>query len=266
MRAPTVHVHDLRLALPGRDGPLPVLDGVTFTVPAGRVAAVVGRSGCGKSTLLSILAGLQDADSGRVVLDGDPGARRLGRLTLMPQRDALMPWRTVAGNVAVAAELAGVPRRRADALARDALGRYGLAGFEDHYPHALSGGMRQRAALARTLLAGSGAWLLDEPFGALDALTRADLVTHLEAVWAEHRPTVVLVTHDLDEALMLADTVVVLTPLPARVADVVPVELDRPRGLASTAGPAFAAAKRRIVDALASAGALPEGALTGATA
>jgi NitT/TauT family transport system ATP-binding protein len=253
--APALEARDVVLALPGGDGPLPVLDGVSLCAAPGEILAVVGRSGCGKSTLLSVLAGLLEPDEGAVLVDGDPAAPRLGRLTLMPQRDALMPWRTVAGNVAVAAELAGDRPARAAARTRAALGRCGLDGFEEHYPHALSGGMRQRVALARTLLANAGAWLLDEPFGALDALTRADLVGHLESVWAERRPTVVLVTHDLEEAVMLADRVAVLTPRPARVAAVVPVDLPRPRGLAASADPAFAAAKRLVIDAVRAAGA-----------
>ena len=254
MTAPSLLVRDLHVSRPGRDGPLPVLEGVGFAAAPGEIVALVGRSGCGKSTLLSVLAGLLMPDSGDVLLDGDPDAPRLGRLTLMPQGDALMPWRTVAGNVAVAAELAGDPPARADERARAVLARYGLAGFEDHYPHALSGGMRQRVSLARTLLAGRGAWLLDEPFGALDSLTRADLVADLEAVRAEHTPTVVLVTHDLDEAVMLADRIVVLTPRPARVAATVDVALPRPRGLASIADPAFVEAKRQVVDAVVAAG------------
>jgi ABC-type nitrate/sulfonate/bicarbonate transport system ATPase subunit len=253
---PAIGVRNLRLALPGRDGPLPVLGGVTFDVPAGGFVALVGTSGCGKSTLLDVLAGLRAPDAGEVRIDGDPGAKRLGRLTLMPQRDALMPWRTTVDNVAVGAELSGLAKPEARRAARAALGRYGLGGFEDHYPHALSGGMRQRAALARTLLAGRAAWLLDEPFGAVDALTRADLVAMLEALWTEHRPTTVLVTHDLDEALVLADRVLVLTARPAQVADEIEVDLPRPRAPVAAGSPVLGALKRRLLETLRAAGAL----------
>jgi ABC-type nitrate/sulfonate/bicarbonate transport system ATPase subunit len=255
MRAPGISARALQLAFPGAEGPLPVLAGTSFDVAPGEFVALVGTSGCGKSTLLDVLAGLRSADRGDVCLDGDAEASRLGRLTLMPQRDALMPWRTALDNVALGAELAGLRRAEARRAARAALVRYGLQGFEDYYPHALSGGMRQRAALARTLLAGRRAWLLDEPFGAVDALTRADLVEMLEALWREHRPTVVLVTHDLDEALLLADRVLVLTPRPAHVAQDVAVDLPRPRGSAARLCPEFAALRARLFDALGTAGA-----------
>jgi len=250
MSAPSLEARDLTLSFPGDGEPVQVLGGVSFAVGPGELVALVGRSGCGKSTLLGVLAGLLEPAGGQVLLDGAPAADRLGRLTLMPQRDALMPWRTVADNVAVGALLGGASPDEAARSARAVLRRYGLGGFEEHYPHALSGGMRQRAALARTLLGGRRGWLLDEPFGALDALTRADLVAALEALWAEHRPTVVLVTHDLDEALLLADRVLVLTSRPARVADEVPVRLPRPRGLAASTRPEFARAKARILEAL----------------
>jgi ABC-type nitrate/sulfonate/bicarbonate transport system ATPase subunit len=252
---PAIAARGLTLALEGADGPLAVIDDLSLEIAPGELVALIGPSGCGKSTLLRVLAGLQEPDAGEVLVDGAPG-RRLGRLTLMPQRDALLPWRTLLDNVALGPEVAGRPRGEAAAAARAALARYGLAGFEEHYPHALSGGMRQRAALARTLLGGSRAWLLDEPFGALDALTRADLQGVLAALWGEHRPTVLLVTHDLDEALLLADRVLVSGPRPARVTAEVAVELPRPRGLDLTADPAFAALKGELLDALRAAGAL----------
>lgn len=204
----TIHVEHVRLAL-GDDPPLPVLDGVDMVARAGEVTAIVGPSGCGKSTLLDVIAGLVPPDTGSVRCEGHP--------VLMPQRDALMPWRTLRDNVAAAAELRGVSRRDARGLADDEIARVGLAGFGDHYPHALSGGMRQRAALARTLLAESGAWLLDEPFGALDALTRGEMHRVLTAVREQVSPTIVLVTHDIGEAVALADHVLVASPAPMRV-------------------------------------------------
>ena len=240
----------MRLALPAGDGRLEVLGGVHLDVAPGEFVALVGPSGCGKSTLLGVLAGLTEPDAGEVLLDGQPGADRLGRLTLMPQRDGLLPWRTLADNVALGPELAGARRGEARAAARQALTRYGLAGFEEHYPHALSGGMRQRAALARTLLGGRRAWLLDEPFGALDALTRADLQGVLGALWAEHRPSVLLVTHDVDEALLLADRVLVAGARPMRIRAEVQVDLPRPRSDATTTTAGFGELKRRVLDAL----------------
>jgi NitT/TauT family transport system ATP-binding protein len=250
--APAIEARDLRLAF----GETEVLDGLSLAVAPGEIVAVVGPSGCGKSTLLSVLAGLIEPDEGEVAVDGRADAPRLGALTLMPQHDALLPWRTLLGNVALGPRLAGADGGEAERAARRTLARFGLAGFEDHYPHVLSGGMRQRAALARTLLSGSRAWLLDEPFGALDALTRADLRGVLARAWADARPSALLVTHDLDEALTLADRVLVSSPRPARIVAEVPVDVPRPREAGDVARPELAGLRRRLMDALRAAGAV----------
>ena len=250
--APSLEARGVSLRLGRTD----VLDRVDLTVAPGEIVALVGPSGCGKSTLLGVLAGLSEPDEGEVLLDGAPAVGRLGRLTLMPQRDALLPWRTLLDNVALAPALAGAPSAEAARAARAALARFGLSGFADHYPHALSGGMRQRGALARTLLSGSRAWLLDEPFGALDALTRADLQGVLGTTWAERRPTALLVTHDLDEALLLGDRVLVASPRPMRIVDEIAVDLPRPRSLDDTLTPVFAELRGRLMGSLRSAGAL----------
>lgn len=222
--APTLELDRVHLALAGR----PVVEDLSLRVASGEFVAVVGPSGCGKSTLLSLIAGLRQPDRGRVTVDGQPATARLGTLTLLPQRDALLPWRTVGDNVALGARLSGSTAAEATHTARRALERYGLADVIDHYPHALSGGMRQRASLARAVV-GDGAWLLDEPLGALDALTRSQAQAELAAIWGERRPTTVLVTHDLDEALRLADRVVVCSPAPARVVAEVSVTMPHPR-------------------------------------
>ncbi len=206
----TIRVDDVRLSL-GDDPPLEVLGGVDLLAMAGEVTAIIGPSGCGKSTLLDVIAGLLSPDSGSVHVDG--------RTALMPQRDALMPWRTLRDNVAAGALLTGVPKDEARARADRELTRVGLTGFGDYYPHALSGGMRQRGALARTLLADREVWLLDEPFGALDALTRGEMHRVLLAVRAQVAPTIVLVTHDIAEAVALADVVLVASPGPMHVID-----------------------------------------------
>jgi ABC-type nitrate/sulfonate/bicarbonate transport system ATPase subunit len=250
--APVIELRGIHHALGG----LPVVQGVSFTIAPGELVALVGPSGCGKSTLLSILAGLTHPDRGEVRLDGVPAPERLGRLALMPQGDALLPWCTVRENVALGARLAGSAGADARAEADTLLARLGLAGFEEHYPHALSGGMRQRAALARTVLARADAWLLDEPLGALDALTRSDLQRVLAGTWAQERPTTLLVTHDLDEALLLADRVLVSGPSPARIVAEIPVDLPRPRTLDDTLTPAFATLRGRLMHALRGAGAL----------
>lgn len=250
--APALEARGLGLALGGRE----VLGGLDLALAPGELVALIGPSGCGKSTLLAVLAGLIEPDAGEVLLDGRPAGERLGRLTLMPQSDALLPWSTLIENVALGPRLAGAGRAEARAAARATLARFGLAGFEHHYPHALSGGMRQRAALARTLLAEGTTWLLDEPFGALDALTRSDLQGVLAEAWGERRPTALLVTHDLDEALLLADRVLVSGPRPARVVAEVRVDLPRPRALADTAAPAFGRLRGELLEALRGAGAL----------
>ncbi len=205
-----IRVSALRLAL-GDDPPVPVLDGVDFVARAGEATAIIGPSGCGKSTLLDVLAGLATADSGHA----DPG----GPVALMPQGDALMPWLTLRENIAMGARLAGAPAAEAAGRADTAITALGLGGFGDHYPHALSGGMRQRAALARTMLAGRPTWLLDEPFGALDALTRAGMHDVLRDLRATERATILLVTHDVSEAAALCDRILVASPRPMRIVD-----------------------------------------------
>lgn len=250
--ASSVEGRGLGLALGGTT----VLEGLDLRVGPGEFVALVGPSGCGKSTLLSVLAGLMEPDEGAVLIDGRPSPRRLGHLTLMPQSDALMPWRTVLDNVRIGPLLAGASTAESAAAARRMLARFGLAGFEDHYPHALSGGMRQRAALARTILGGTRIWLLDEPFGALDALTRADLRGVLADTWMRDRPTTLLVTHDLDEAVLLADRVLVCGPRPARVVGEVAVPLPRPRTLDDLADPAVSGTRADVLGMLRAAGAL----------
>ncbi|MGI9540234.1 MAG: ABC transporter ATP-binding protein [Miltoncostaeaceae bacterium] len=254
--APALRARGLSLSFPGLDGPERVLDGVGLSVEPGEVVALIGPSGCGKSTLLSALAGLRPPDAGTVALEPEPPRGLPGAVTLMPQGDALLPWRTLAANVEVGARLSGLDGAAATKAVEDVLPAYGLDAHAEHYPHALSGGQRQRASLARTVLSRRRVWLLDEPFGALDALTRTELQRVFTAVWEEHRPTVLLVTHDLDEALLLASRVLVSGPRPARVVAEVAVDLPRPRTLALTATPAFARLRGRLLDALSAAGAV----------
>jgi ABC-type nitrate/sulfonate/bicarbonate transport system ATPase subunit len=227
------------------------LDAVTIGAQAGEIVAIVGPSGCGKSTLLTILAGLLAPEEGRVYADGLEVTGRLGFTAYMPQKDLLLPWKSVLDNTAIALELRGISRRSARAQAREWFPRFGLAGFEQHYPATLSGGMRQRAALLRTFLTGRDVILLDEPFGALDALTRADMQAWLLDIWAEVGKTIVLVTHDVDEAIYLADRVYVMSPRPGRVLCDLPIDLPRPRDhdAVVTSAP-FAALKARVLHVL----------------
>ncbi len=210
-------------------GRLLSLDAIDITVNAGEFVALIGPSGSGKSTLIKIAAGLQQPSGGAVYLDGEPVRQRLGRTAYMPQSDALLPWRTVLDNVVLGAEIHGANRRESVERARELLALFGLEGFETVYPAQLSGGMRQRAAFLRTFLADSSLLLLDEPLSALDAFTRAELQDWLLDVRDHFDYTIVLVTHDVHEAVYLADRVIVLTPRPGRVAAQVAIDLPRPR-------------------------------------
>ena len=220
-------------------GDVAVLGGVSLEVPSGGTVGLVGRSGCGKSTLLRLIAGLETPDRGRIAVAGaEDEAGRLASCALMPQADLLMPWRDALGNASVPLENAGAGRREARARAAELFAELGLAGFEEARSWELSGGMRQRVAFARTLLAEKPVLLLDEPFGALDAITRTEMQEWLAGALAALPRTAVLVTHDIDEALRLCDRVVVLTARPGRVA----CELDG-------AGPAEPA-REQAVEAL----------------
>jgi NitT/TauT family transport system ATP-binding protein len=201
-------------------GGLRVLDGVSLDAAAGEVVAVVGPSGCGKSTLLELACGLQRPDAGTI---------RAAPAVLMPQRDSLLPWAGALDNAALPLRLKGQDRATARKGAHATFEAFGLAGFEAAKPHQLSGGMRQRVAFLRTLLAGKPVLCLDEPFAALDALTRQELQGWLAQALTTEPRTVLLVTHDVEEALVLADRVCVLSPRPATVRATIEVELERPR-------------------------------------
>ena len=205
-----------------RFGTVTALEGVDLEVRSGEAIAVVGPSGCGKSTLLELLAGLQQPDAGRVEGGGDACA-------FMPQSDLLLPWRDALANAALALECAGASKADARSAAAPLFERFGLKDFERAYPRELSGGMRQRVAFLRTLLAGRPALLLDEPFGALDSITRASMQEWLSGALAEEPRTLVLVTHDVEEALYLADRVAVMSPRPGRIVAQIDVPIARPR-------------------------------------
>lgn len=228
-------------------GHLAVLHDVHLTVGAGEFVALVGPSGCGKSTLLNIIAGLLQPDEGDVILGGRVVNDRLGRFAYMPQRDALLPWRTVLDNAILAAEVAGSDMRAARQRAVALLPAFGLDGFAGSYPATLSGGMRQRAAFLRTVLADRPILLLDEPFGALDALTRRVLQEWLLDLWATLGRSVLMVTHDVEEALLLADRVAIMSARPGRIKRIEQVALPRPRRPEMIAEPAFVDQKMRLL-------------------
>jgi ABC-type nitrate/sulfonate/bicarbonate transport system ATPase subunit len=216
-----IHIAGVSRAFARRGAaPLPALAGVSLEVAGGEIVAVVGPSGCGKTTLLELVCGLQAPDAGTV---------RAAPAVLMPQRDLLLPWLSAIDNAALALRVAGLGRTQARERAHPLFAAFGLEGFERARPHELSGGMRQRVAFLRTLLSGKPVLCLDEPFGALDALTRREMQEWLQGALGREPRTVLLVTHDVEEAALLADRIVVLSPRPGRVVAEIPVALERPR-------------------------------------
>jgi ABC-type nitrate/sulfonate/bicarbonate transport system ATPase subunit len=231
-------------------GSLEVLRDLSLETRAGELVAILGPSGCGKSTAFSILTGGTPPSTGEVLIDGAHRHGASGAFAYMPQADALLPWRRVLDNATLGLEVRGLPRRAARERVRPLLATFGLDGFESAYPFQLSGGMRQRAALLRTVVQECEVLLLDEPFGALDALTRAEMQRWLESVWERFRWTVLLVTHDVREAVYLADRIYVLSPRPGTVISELAVPLPRPRTLATLSEPLFAELEARLLGQL----------------
>ncbi|MEA2213164.1 MAG: hypothetical protein QOF83_3112 [Solirubrobacteraceae bacterium] len=233
-----VRVESVRRTFATRRGAVTALDGMTLHAATGEIVTVVGPSGSGKTTLLELICGLQRPDQG--VLAADPAA-------LMPQRDLLLPWLTALDNAALALRARGVARDAARTQARPWLARFGLEGFAETRPAELSGGMRQRVSFLRSLLAGKPVLALDEPFAALDALTRAEMQSWLARVLADEPRTVVLVTHDVEEAVVLGDRVVVMSARPGRSVAEIEITLPRPR---RRTDPALTALRERVYEAL----------------
>jgi ABC-type nitrate/sulfonate/bicarbonate transport system ATPase subunit len=228
------------------------LDAVSLSIAPTEFVALVGPSGSGKSTLLDIVSGLFAESAGDVRIAGFsvPLDQRLGRTAYMRQRDLLLPWRTALENAALALDAARINRRASRELARQKFTEFGLAGFEDAYPAQLSGGMRQRVAFLRTILAGHPLLLLDEPFGALDALNRVTMQTWLIDHWERERHPVLLVTHDVDEAVFLADRVLVLSARPGTITHEETISLPRPRHRNLMASAAFSRHRAHLLAAL----------------
>jgi ABC-type nitrate/sulfonate/bicarbonate transport system ATPase subunit len=245
--APKLVVDHVSMAFKTPSGGFQALAPITLSIPQGRFVSLIGPSGCGKSTIFNIIAGLLEPNGGRVLIDEDDATGTIGRVGYMLQKDLLLPWRTVLDNVILGMEIQGVPLSEARARALPLLQRYGLAGFEYLYPNALSGGMRQRAALLRTLLFDTDVILLDEPFGALDAQTKLQMQEWLMALWSDFGKTVLFVTHDVEEAIYLSDEVHVMATRPGRIIDRIPVDLPRPRRRTSVLTPEFMAIKERCL-------------------
>ncbi len=239
-------VHGVGLRYGGKPGVL-ALDGVSLAVPRNQFCVVVGPSGCGKSSLLYLVAGLAEATAGRIEVDGkrvvEPGADR----GMVFQSYTLFPWLTVRANIEYGPRRKRVSGAERRAIADHYLDEVGLAGFADHYPAQLSGGMKQRVAIARALANDPAVLLMDEPFGALDSQTRGTMQKLLLRVWEKHHKTVLFVTHDIDEALLLGDRVMVMTARPGRIKADVRVDIERPRSMDLVLEPGFIALKRRIL-------------------
>ncbi|HEY6256852.1 MAG TPA: ABC transporter ATP-binding protein [Xanthobacteraceae bacterium] len=240
----------LSLAYARRDGALLALADVDLRVKDGEFVTIVGPSGCGKSTLLMLIAALLKPSSGSVRLDGAPVTAPGPDRALVFQDFALLPWRTVLANVALGLELKGVPAQKRTEIARRHIAMVGLGAFERSYPHQLSGGMRQRVGIARALAVEPQVLLMDEPFGALDAQIRQVMGSELLRIWERGRKTILFVTHDIDEAIYLADRTIVMSASPGRIIADIAITLPRPRPLDIRNDPAFAAYRQRIWDLL----------------
>jgi NitT/TauT family transport system ATP-binding protein len=255
LNEPLLEVQELEMAYRQPGGSLPVLDGLSFQVAEREFLCLVGPSGCGKTTLLRLIAGLERPTGGQVRLAGEEVDRPRRSVGIVFQEPTLMDWRTVEANVALPLEVAGVSKEETRHQAQALLDLVGLSGFEGAYPAQLSGGMAQRVALARALVHAPRLLLLDEPFGALDALTRERMGRELLRIWRARRKTAVMVTHSVSEAVLLADRVLVMGPRPASIQAEIVVDLPRPRTSATLETPAFGTLARCVRQALDQAGA-----------
>jgi ABC-type nitrate/sulfonate/bicarbonate transport system ATPase subunit len=231
-------------------GALAAVAPTSFTIDQGSFVSIVGPSGCGKSTLFNMIAGLEAPSAGLVQLHGADISGRTGHVGYMLQKDLLAPWRTVLGNITMGAHLTRGVTREDEERGASLAHQYGLGEFLAHYPEALSGGMRQRVALMRTLMTDHELLLLDEPFGALDAQTRFEMQRWLLEVWQSTQRTVLFVTHDVDEAIFLSDRILVMSERPGRIVLDLPIDLPRPRRTAMLTDVAFMGAKREILSLL----------------
>lgn len=230
---------------------LPVLAGVSLIVHTEEFVSLLGPSGCGKTTVLKIAAGLIKPDRGRVLLDGRDITAQPYRVGYMPQQDLLFPWKTLLQNTALPLLAAGKNQREAFSSVRELLPAFGLDGFDNYYPRQLSGGMRQRAALLRTMLIDSTLMLLDEPFGALDALTREKMQHWMLEIWERFKRTALFVTHSIDEAIYLSDRVYVISERPGKIVHEQVIDIPRPRSQTVITSAAFSEYKQILISALA---------------
>lgn len=245
-----LEVKDLIKTYTGGGDNVPTLAGISLKVGRGEFVSIIGPSGCGKSTFFNLVSGLERPDKGRILLEERDITGERGHVSYMLQKDLLLPWRTVLDNCILGLEVSGVPKNEARERARALLAEFGLSSYAGSFPQILSGGMRQRVAFLRTMLAGREILLLDEPFGSLDAFTKSEMHQWLRGVWEKYGPTVMFITHDVEEALLLSDRVYVFSPRPAVITLELPVELGRPRTRDMLTAPKFTALKKMLLEKL----------------
>lgn len=225
----TLQINHLTKYYSENDQQVTIFQDLCLTIEQGSFVSIIGPSGSGKSTLCNLIAGIDKPDQGTIVLNGKDITGKPGHVGYMFQKDLLLPWRTLEQNVTLGCEITGMDKKTATLKAQEGLKLFGLQEYANYYPHQLSGGMRQRGALLRTILFGQSTLLLDEPFGALDALTRREMQHWLLSVWHELQNTVLFITHDIEEAILLSDYIMVLSRRPAEVTEIITVPFARPR-------------------------------------
>ncbi|GAA0178724.1 ABC transporter ATP-binding protein [Clostridium sediminicola] len=250
MDKPKILLKNLHKDFISNNDKLSVLKEINLFVDEGEFISIIGPSGCGKSTIFHILTGLQQEYKGRVEIGGEPLQKIKKKMSYMHQKDLLMPWRTLIGNVRLPLELQGYSKKEASNKVKELLPIFGLEGFENAYPKELSGGMRQRAALLRTVLIDSEIMLLDEPFGALDAINRSKMQEWLLDIWNQFKRTVMFITHDIEEAIYLSDRIYVLSERPAQIIEELNIEFSRPREKDIVVTPEFLKYKKILMNAL----------------
>ncbi|TDQ36743.1 ABC transporter ATP-binding protein [Aureibacillus halotolerans] len=246
MNQPLIEVQAVEKAF----GETVALASADLTVHSGEFVSIIGQSGCGKSTLLDIISGLVGPDRGDIFLDGQSVLHSTGHAGYMPQQDVLLPWRTIIDNVILPLQIDGTTKKAARKIAQEQLPKFGLEGFGDRYPDALSGGMKQRASFLRTCLTKKKLLLLDEPFGKLDALTRLEMQQWLVKLAHSMSLTILFVTHDIDEALLLSDRIYVMSPRPGRIVKELHVEGERPRSMETLSSPQLQEQKQTLLKML----------------